>query len=337
MIRIRPYIDPDRDTVLSWCRDEETFHRWTAGTMGDFPITPEKFEKTASVMRFTALDDDEPAGFFTVRIPGENSNELRFGYVLVDPDRRGRGIGRGMLTLGLQFAFQIYGAEQVTIGVLESNLPARACYQTVGFTETGVHETYHIAGTDQPALELEYRKPKEHQSGTWTEEKEHPIVNFTFALLNPALSDDLLPQLFSILARNMGEIAPTGNTYEEDQQIWLSYMYSDQARGKQILLAYADDILAGYLQYSITGDTVLIEEVEIAPDYQRTFLFYRLLQHFLAILPDGVTHAEAYINKHNCNSQRIAQKLGFQIIGENKSGSSYHLRGEMTSFQRFIH
>lgn len=166
MIRIRPYIDTDRDAVLSWCRDEETFHRWTAGTMGAYPVTPEKFQKTASAMRFTALDGDEPAGFFTVRIPGEDPNELRFGNVLVDPDRRGRGIGRGMLTLGLQFAFQIYGAERITIGVLESNTPARACYRAVGFTETGVRETYHIAGQDQPALELEFRRPQGQHTET---------------------------------------------------------------------------------------------------------------------------------------------------------------------------
>ncbi len=163
------------------------------------------------------------------------------------------------------------------------------------------------------------------------------MAHFTFSTLDPAQSDVLLPQLFSILARNMSEIAPTGNSYEEDQQVWLSYMRSDQAREKQILLAYAGDNLAGYLQYSITGDTVLIEEVEIAPDYQRTYLFYRLLQHFLTALPESVAYAEAYINKHNSNSLRIAQRLGFQIIGENKSGSSYHLRGEMQSFQRLMH
>ena len=163
------------------------------------------------------------------------------------------------------------------------------------------------------------------------------MAHFTFSVLDPAQSEDLLPQLFSILARNMSEIAPTGNAYEEDQLVWLSYMRSDQAREKQILLAYADGALAGYLQYSITGDTVLIEEVEIAPDYQRTFLFYRLLQHFTTILPEAVEYAEAYINKHNTNSQRIAQKLGLQIIGENKSGSSYHLRGKMQAFQRLMH
>lgn len=163
------------------------------------------------------------------------------------------------------------------------------------------------------------------------------MAHFTFSMLDPAQSDVLLPQLFSILAGNMSEIAPTGNAYEEDQQVWLSYMRSDQAREKQILLAYADGTLAGYLQYSITRDTVLIEEVEIAPGYQRTFLFYRLLQHFLDVLPEGMEYAEAYINKHNSNSLRIAGKLGFQITGENKSGSSYHLRGDTQSFQRLIH
>ena len=47
MIRIRPYKDSDEARVLSWCRDEETFYRWTAGVLGAPPLTPARFRKTA--------------------------------------------------------------------------------------------------------------------------------------------------------------------------------------------------------------------------------------------------------------------------------------------------
>ena len=76
--------------------------------------------------------------------------------------------------------------------------------------------------------------------------------------------------VFDILFTNMNEIAPTGNSYEDDRQMWLSSMTSVQRKEKQILLMYVGEILAGYFQYCIERDTMLIEEIEIAPDYQRT-------------------------------------------------------------------
>ena len=39
MFRIRPYKKADAETILSWCQDERAFYQWTAGVMGDYPIT----------------------------------------------------------------------------------------------------------------------------------------------------------------------------------------------------------------------------------------------------------------------------------------------------------
>ena len=39
MIRIRPYKASDVDTILSWCQDEKVFYQWTAGILGNYPIT----------------------------------------------------------------------------------------------------------------------------------------------------------------------------------------------------------------------------------------------------------------------------------------------------------
>lgn len=158
MIRIRPFQDPDAAAILSWCRDEETFYHWTAGVLGDYPLTEEGFRKTGELMRFTALEDREIAGFFTARNPGGTLEELRFGFVIVDPARRGRGVGRAMLQLGLDFAFRIYRAERVTLGVFENNLPAYRCYTSLGFRETGAREAYPIHGETWQALDLAYEK-----------------------------------------------------------------------------------------------------------------------------------------------------------------------------------
>ena len=56
MIRIRPYKALDADTILSWCQDERAFYQWTAGVLGDFPITQKEFSFVESLIPFTAFD-----------------------------------------------------------------------------------------------------------------------------------------------------------------------------------------------------------------------------------------------------------------------------------------
>ena len=155
MIRIRPYRESDEETILSWCKDEKTFYLWTAGVLGEYPITAEKFHKTAESMRFTALDEKDVAGFFTIRNPKDTLEELRFGFVIVDPKKRDKGFGKSMLALGLDFAFDIYKTQKVTLYVFEDNAPARACYASIGFIETGATETYLINGEERVCLEME--------------------------------------------------------------------------------------------------------------------------------------------------------------------------------------
>ena len=162
MIRIRPFINSDEEIVISWCRDAYTFDLWTAGTLGEYPLTKEKFAKTGNNMRFTAFDDNEVCGFFTMRNPDGTPDVIRFGYVIVNPDLRGKGIGRQMLKLGLQFAFDIYQTKKVTLGVFEENTKALHCYKAAGFKETGTKETYSMHGIQLTAMDMEVINPKQN-------------------------------------------------------------------------------------------------------------------------------------------------------------------------------
>ena len=161
------------------------------------------------------------------------------------------------------------------------------------------------------------------------------MAEISFCSFDETKSDVLLPQMFEILSTNMSKIAPTGNSYEEDKKIWLSYMGPNLKR-KQIILMYVGEVLAGYFQYSLCECTMLVEEVEILPAYQRTLLFYRFLKYISRIIPENIKYAEAYINKGNSNSQRIAQKLGLKIVGENPNGHSLRYRGDFSSFKKYL-
>ena len=55
-----------------------------------------------------------------------------------------------MLRLGLKYAFDILGAEKITIGVFENNAPAYLCYKKVGFADVDV-----VKGEPWDIIEME--------------------------------------------------------------------------------------------------------------------------------------------------------------------------------------
>ncbi|MDY4560921.1 GNAT family protein [Peptostreptococcus porci] len=155
--RLRSYNENDADTILSWISDERDFYKWSAGVLGDYPISREQFGFVNNLMAFTAVNDDEVIGFFTMRRPTENFDELRFGFIVVDPEKRGNGYGKGMLQLGIKYAQEIIGAKKISLGVFENNESAYYCYKSVGFKDTVLDETeiYTVLGEEWKCLELE--------------------------------------------------------------------------------------------------------------------------------------------------------------------------------------
>lgn len=156
-LKIRNYNINDADIILSWCKDENAFYKWSAGVLGDYPIGKDEFAFVNNLMAFTAVNDDEVIGFFTMRRPKESDDELRFGFVIVDPDKRGRGYGKEMLKLGLNYVKDNYGAVKVSLGVFENNESAYHCYKSVGFKDVVMQETeeYIILGEMWKCKELE--------------------------------------------------------------------------------------------------------------------------------------------------------------------------------------
>lgn len=156
MIKIRPYKVTDAKTILSWCQTEKEFYQWTAGILGNYPITKDEFNFVESLMPFTAFDETEIIGFFTFRNPNKLFDELRLGFVILNPNKRGKGYGKEMLRLGLKFAFEIYGAKRISLGVFENNPTAYFCYKAVGFNDviSDTAEKYCILDEEWKCKEL---------------------------------------------------------------------------------------------------------------------------------------------------------------------------------------
>lgn len=63
-----------------------------------------------------------------------------------------------MLNMGLIFVFDIYGADEVSLGVFDNNKQAYNCYKSVGFRENGVREEYNLCGETWIDIDMVIRK-----------------------------------------------------------------------------------------------------------------------------------------------------------------------------------
>lgn len=45
MLRLRPYKVSDAKTIMTWCKDEETFRKWISDRYETFPITEADMNK----------------------------------------------------------------------------------------------------------------------------------------------------------------------------------------------------------------------------------------------------------------------------------------------------
>lgn len=162
MLRLRPYKACDAETIVTWIKDERTFYKWSAGKLGQYPLTAkylnayyESFAYADDFYEMTAFDEDGIEGQLIMRFLDEEKKHLRFGFIVVDGEKRGRGYGKGMLKLAIRYGFEMLKAEWITIGVFENNEPARRCYESVGFRDTGRMELYSILGEEWTCRELE--------------------------------------------------------------------------------------------------------------------------------------------------------------------------------------
>ena len=171
MLRLRPYKPCDAAVILKWIRDEEALRKWSADRFGAYPVTAENMNyryvkcngecaETDNFYPMTAFDDQGVAGHFILRYTDDKKSTLRLGFVIVDDRRRGQGLGREMLRLAARYAFDLFGAERITLGVFENNPAAHRCYLAAGFRDIpGAENAYPIMGQQWKCLEMEMRTP----------------------------------------------------------------------------------------------------------------------------------------------------------------------------------
>ena len=170
MLRLRPYKACDAETVVSWIGDEVSFRKWCADRFDSYPISADDLNRHYDTFSaadwffpMTAFDETGVCGHLIMRFTDQEKTVLRFGFVIVDDQKRGIGLGKQMLLLAIRYAFEFLGAHKVTIGVFDNNEPAYRCYLSSGFhpAENEDFEYYSVLGEAWRCIELETSREKQ--------------------------------------------------------------------------------------------------------------------------------------------------------------------------------
>ena len=167
-LSLRPYKPQDAESIVSWIKDEEALRKWSSDRFGDFPITSEDINRKYlecngdcvepdNFYPMTAFDESGVVGHLILRYTDAEKKVIRFGFVIVDDAQRGKGYGKQMLRLAAKYAFEIFGAEKITLGVFDNNDSAYGCYKAVGFEENGEEMFCELFGKQWRIIEMELK------------------------------------------------------------------------------------------------------------------------------------------------------------------------------------
>ncbi len=127
----------DEALVQSWVADERTYYRWSAGSVGQWPLAPgmlnDRVAQFTTGHAFVWLWQGEPAGFLTLFTQKDRENGIRFGYVLLNPAFRGQGLGKRMIACAVHHARTKLKARSMHLAVYVNNPAALKSYEANGF------------------------------------------------------------------------------------------------------------------------------------------------------------------------------------------------------------
>ena len=158
MLNLRPYKTNDAEHIVSWIEDENAFRLWCADRFENYPLLPEEFSKlyqnkNDDFFGMVAEDEGDIIGHFFIQ--KLNQAKYKFGLIIVDSTKRGKGYGKKMLQLALEYAKTTLKAKSITLLVFDINKSAYKCYLNLGFKETGNYVTHTLLGQPHNYIELE--------------------------------------------------------------------------------------------------------------------------------------------------------------------------------------
>ena len=151
-----------------------------------------------------------------------------------------------------------------------------------------------------------------------------------FDLLNQQQREMLLPELYAIAEKSGRTAVFAGDAPCETYADWrarITAALDDPQR--YILLMRAEGGIAGYMQYSLQGEVILLEYAVVDPVQQGTPLFRHCFRYLLQHLPPEILYLDDYVSKDRPEAIKVNQKLGMEILGETHSGTHVRMRAKI--------
>jgi len=133
----------DCETLLTWIPSADAMFQWSGPWDFTWPLGAEQLVRdleAASDRRrvLAAVDEDsgEMVGHVMLTIWPPHSFAV-VGRVLIDPGRRGGGLGTALMREVVRIGFDELGLHRLQLAVYDFNTPAIACYQRAGFVIEG--------------------------------------------------------------------------------------------------------------------------------------------------------------------------------------------------------
>lgn len=176
-MRLRELVREDCDTLHSWIPSADALFQWSGPWDFRWPLDRRRLRQDLEVAAehrrlFAAVDPGggELVGHAMLTMQPDHGLGV-IGRVLIDPSRRGAGLGTALMHEIVRVGFERFGLHRLQLAVYDFNTGAIGCYERAGFriegrlrdstrASTGYWNAYVMA-----LLEPEYRKRAEAKPG----------------------------------------------------------------------------------------------------------------------------------------------------------------------------
>ncbi len=149
-LALRPLRAEDLEQARAWVNDPEL----ARGLLRVLPVTQAEQERwfadicqNPARMVWAVFEQDRHVGNCGLYHLDLLHRRAEAWFLLGEAQARGRGLGREMARLLLDYAFRSLGLHKVYLHVGVDNLPARRLYESLGFTTEGtLADEYFLAG-----------------------------------------------------------------------------------------------------------------------------------------------------------------------------------------------
>jgi RimJ/RimL family protein N-acetyltransferase len=141
-VQLRALAFEDCETLLSWIYSADALFQWSGPWDFRWPLDRlqlrRDLERTGDHRRLYVAADpgDELVGHAMLSVQPEHRLGV-IGRVLIDPARRGEGLGTALMREIVRVGFDELGVHRLQLGVYDFSLGAIACYERAGFVIEG--------------------------------------------------------------------------------------------------------------------------------------------------------------------------------------------------------